>query len=44
MIPPLTNHVILMILNISAPEVTDNKLDHEFRFPAPAGIFLFSTT
>jgi len=43
MILSLTNRVILMIQNISPPEVTDNKIDNEFRFPAIAGIFLFST-
>jgi hypothetical protein len=39
----LTNRVIVMMLNISFPEITDNKLDNEFRFSAEAGIIPFST-
>jgi hypothetical protein len=42
MILSLTNSVILIILNISASEITDNKLDNEFRIAAAAGIFLVS--
>jgi hypothetical protein len=43
MIISLTNRVTVKILNISVPEITDNKLDNEFRFSAEAGIILFST-
>jgi len=42
MILSLTNRVSLTILIISLPEITDNKLENEFRFAA-ARIFLFYT-